>query len=153
HRGVGREQKMNAESRLEEGLRQIEAESEAALGRALDETSLRAVRAKLLGPRGGLTSLMKLLPDIPSEQRKELGQRVNELKQKLNASFEARLAAIRLGARESELRKAAIDTTLPGRGTVPGKLHPITRVIHQLEDIFVSMGFEIADGPEIEHYE
>jgi phenylalanyl-tRNA synthetase alpha chain len=114
---------------------------------------LRAVNARFVGPSGELTRLMKLIPAVPKERRRELGQRVNALKNDVDAAFARALDALAKRARDAELSATSIDVTLPGRGTPPGRLHAITRVQHDLLDVFESLGFEVAAGPEIDFYE
>lgn len=143
----------DALKQFEEGLASIGSEFAAALEAATDEHRLREANARFVGPQGTLTKLMKLMRDIPGDQRREMGQKANALKSKVNALFEERLGAIAAEARRAELEGPAIDVTLPGRRPLPGRLHAITRVKHELLDIFESLGFEVADGPEADTHE
>ncbi len=131
----------------------------AALGRqfheqfeaAPDEAALRALRASVLGKKGELTSLLKLLAQVPPERRKEMGELVNGVKQEVEARFEARREALARAARAAELAAPPLDLTLPGRAPAPrGHLHPITQVRWEVLDIFAQLGFEQAWGPEVE---
>ena len=140
-------------SLFEEGLARVQAGYRDAFDVAPDEQSLRAANARLAGPQGELTKLMKLMPKLPGDRRRELGQRANALKQEVQQAFETRLAAIGRAERQAELTAPPIDVTLPGRGRLPGNLHPITRVTHELYDVFASLGFDVADGPEVDLYE
>jgi len=138
---------------FEAGLERGEAEYAAAFEAAQDEQALRAANARLVGPQGSLTLLLRRMREIPGDRKREMGTRSNELKQRIQAAFKKRLEAIEQAARAKELDEPHLDVTLPGRGPVPGKLHPLTRVKHELCDIFSEMGFDIADGPEADLHE
>ena len=109
--------------------------------------------AAMSARQGELTKLLQLMPKLPGDRRRELGQAANALKQEIQATFDSALEAIHRGAREAELTGPALDVTLPGRWQMPGRLHPITRIRNEVLEIFVSLGFDIADGPEVELYE
>ena len=138
---------------FEDGLAEIRGGYEQALRDALDEPTLRLVNGRYVGPHGELTALLKLMPKLPADRRRELGQRANALKQEIQSTFESMLGAIHSRARQAELTGPALDVTLPGRWQTPGRLHPISRVRDEVLDIFCSLGFEVADGPEVELYE
>ena len=93
------------------------------------------------------------MPKLPAERRREFGQRANRLKSTIEAAFQARLSALAEAAREAELSGPPLDVSLPGYGRRPGRLHPLTRVKHELLDVFATLGFDAADGPEVELYE
>jgi phenylalanyl-tRNA synthetase alpha chain len=147
------EQDTEAVARFEEGLRKVAAEYPAAFAGAGDEQALRAANARFAGPQGELTQLMKLMPKLPGDRRRELGQRANAIKQEVQKAFEERLAALARAARQAELSGPPIDVTLPGRGAPVGKAHPIMRVRDELLDVFLSLGFDVADGPEVDFHE
>jgi phenylalanyl-tRNA synthetase alpha chain len=138
---------------FERGLERVAADYRSAFRAAADEHALRAANARFAGPQGTLTQLLKLMPRLPKDRRRELGQRANALKNELNEAFAASLAALHRAAREAELSGPALDVTLPGRGGMPGRPHPVARVADDLIDIFTSLGFDVADGPEIELHE
>ncbi|MEO0326606.1 MAG: phenylalanine--tRNA ligase subunit alpha, partial [Myxococcota bacterium] len=138
---------------FEEGLDEVEATYREVLAGAADESALRAANAKLVGPEGRLTKLLKLMKSVPGDRRKDLGQRSNALKNAIKGLFEGQLEALAKAAREAELTGPALDVTLPGRRPLPGRLHPITRIKHELMDGFTSLGFDIADGPESDTHE
>lgn len=143
---------LDAVTAFENGLMDIRSGYEAAYAGAENERELREANARLLGPQGTLTNLMKLMRDLPGDRRREFGQRANELKQAVSAHFDSRLDALFRAAREAELTGPALDVTLPSRRAQHGRLHPITRIKHELLDIFTSLGFEQADGPEVDHF-
>ncbi len=143
----------DALKQFEEGLAAVRSEFAAALEAAGDEHQLREANARFVGPQGTLTKLMKLMRDIPGDKRREMGQKANAVKTDIEAMFEQRLGAIAAEALRAELEGPALDVTLPGRRPLPGRLHAITRVKHELLDIFESLGFEVADGPEADTHE
>jgi phenylalanyl-tRNA synthetase alpha chain len=140
-------------ARFESGLARIEANYEAVLSGAEDETALRAASSKLVGPHGELTELMKLMRELPGDRRRDLGKRANAIKTAVESAFEKGLADLRERAKRRELEGPAIDVTLPGRTIEPGRLHPLTRIKHELLDIFEALGFDVALGPEVDLYE
>lgn len=140
----------DAVQRFEDGLARVAAGFDAQFASCEDEHALRSAAARLIGPSGEVTLLLKLMPELPGDRRKEYGQRANALKQAVQASFQARLDALTFELRRADLESPPIDPTLPGRGIGRGGLHPITRTIDSLLDVFVSIGFEITDAPEIE---
>ena len=144
---------MNVVAAFEEGLGHAAADYAAAFEAARDEPALRAAHARYGGPNGVLTRLMKLMPELPKEQRRELGQRANQLKLQIEAAFEARLAALANAARQAELSGPALDVSLPGYGARLARAHPLTRVKHELIDLFGAMGFDSVDGPEVDLHE
>ena len=144
---------MDSVTQFEAGLARVAETYRDALVAAGDEHSLRAANAKITGPQGELTQLLKLMPKLPGERRREFGQSANRLKGEVEACFEERLCAISCAEREAELTGPMLDITLPGRDVRAGRLHPITRIKHELFDVFGSLGFEVADGPEIDLHE
>ncbi len=138
---------------LEQGLAQVAQTYEAAFASAGDEHALREENAKIVGPQGTLTALMKLMRDVPAERRREFGKRANRLKHDVTQRFEQALKQLFAAARQAELSGPALDVTLPGRGARAGRLHAISRVRYELLDVFRALGFDVADGPEIDLHE
>jgi phenylalanyl-tRNA synthetase alpha chain len=124
------------------------AESEIANASAVD--AVESLRVHYLGKKGVVTEQLKRLGTLPPEQRPAFGKDVNEAKQRLQHRIAERKTALERAARNARLASERLDVTLPGRGTQNGGLHPVTRTIERLEQIFTTMGFEVADGPEIE---
>jgi phenylalanyl-tRNA synthetase alpha chain len=137
-------------SEQEQSLEHLLNTACAAVAEATDESAVEQLRVKYLGKKGVLTEQLKLLGSLPADQRPIFGKLVNEAKQKLQQVLTERKEALQSSAREQQLASETIDVTLPGRGLHNGGLHPVTRTIERLERLFVGMGFEIADGPEIE---
>jgi phenylalanyl-tRNA synthetase alpha chain len=117
---------------------------------AADVVQLDSVRVSYLGKKGQLTEQLKQLGRLPADQRPKAGQAINEAKQRLAAAIEARKTALESEALDRRLLRERIDVTLPGRGQHAGGLHPITRSIQRIEALFAQLGFEVAEGPEVE---
>ena len=117
------------------------------------EQLLRDENAKILGKKGELTAILKNLGKAPPESRKAIGEKVNALKQEVEAGFETSLKALRQKAREAELSAPPLDLTLPARLPVAsgGHKHPIAIVREDVVRIFRQLGFAVFDGPEVEH--
>jgi phenylalanyl-tRNA synthetase alpha chain len=115
-----------------------------------DAAELEQVKARYLGKSGALTDLQKGLGRVPAAERPAMGVLFNAAKERLEAALTERRAAIQRKKLEAQLAGEALDVTLPGRGTGAGGLHPVTRTLERIEDLFHSMGFEVAEGPEIE---
>lgn len=121
---------------------------------ATTEQGLRDENAKILGKKGELTAILKLLGQAPPQSRKAIGEKVNALRQEVESGFERCLKALRDKEREAELNAPPFDLTLPGRHPAPlGHKHPIAMVREDVIAIFRQLGFAVFDGPEIEHEE
>ena len=116
-----------------------------------DPASLENAKAKYLGKTGELTALQSTLKSAPPEQRRELGLGFNAAKQKIEAALEARRGGLADAKLSARLTEQALDVTLPGRSRGRGGLHPVMRTWRRIEEIWRSIGFEVADGPEIEN--
>ena len=135
---------------MEATLQAIVDDARDAFGAAADRASLAQVKARYLGKDGALTQRMKALGRAAPDKRARLGQQLNEAKQAIEALVAARQDAIERAELSARLAAEAIDVTLPGRGAGRGGLHPVTRTVERIERIFASIGFDVADGPEIE---
>jgi len=111
---------------------------------------LDQLRVKYLGKKGDLTAQLKQLGSLPHEQRKEAGQEINLVKQAVQELIEARKAVLEQQQLAEQLTAERIDVTLPGRGQVNGGLHPVTRTMQRIEELFQQLGFGVVTGPEIE---
>jgi phenylalanyl-tRNA synthetase alpha chain len=130
------------------GLRE---EFEAALRADADGSSFQALKDRYLGRKSGaVTGLMKSLGALAADARREAGQELNALKEYVEARLEEARVRLESRLRDERLARERVDVTLPGRTGPVGRLHPLTRTRRELEDIFLSMGYEIYDGPEIE---
>jgi phenylalanyl-tRNA synthetase alpha chain len=117
---------------------------------AADAASLENAKARYLGKSGELTALLRALGALPAEERRDAGARINEAKARVEQALEARRGELSGARLQARLAAGALDVTLPGRGRGRGGLHPISRTWQRIEAIFGSIGFEVADGPEIE---
>ncbi len=133
-----------------QNLDAILQEALAQFTRTEDAATLEQVKAHYLGKSGVLTELLKGLGKLPAKQRPAEGQRINQAKEALEAALENRRNALKARKLEAQLAHDALDVTLPGRGLGVGGLHPVTRTLERIETLFKSMGFMIAEGPEIE---
>jgi phenylalanyl-tRNA synthetase alpha chain len=128
----------------------IVARALADFAAARDPASLENAKARYLGRSGELTALQSTLKSVPPEQRKALGARFNAAKQQIDAALEGRRAELADAKLAARLAEQALDVTLPGRGRGRGAIHPVTRTWQRIEEIWRSIGFEVAEGPEIE---
>jgi len=115
-----------------------------------DAAALEQAKARYLGRAGALTGLLKSLGTLPAAERPAMGARINAAKERLDAALAAQREKIQSHKLEARLAQDALDVTLPGRGPGIGGLHPVTRTMQRIEALFHAIGFEVADGPEIE---
>lgn len=142
---------MEATKSIEEALAQFGQEFVARFEAAASEQSLREEKAAVLGKKGKLTEILKLMGKVPADDRKRIGERVNALKDEVESRFEARLTAIRRSLRDAELNAPALDLSMPARLPTPrGHLHPLTQTQEDLLTIFRDLGFLSVSGPEVE---
>ena len=130
----------------EEGLKQI--------NKATDEQTLNKVRVELVGRKGELTKILHSMRDVAPENRREVGQKVNELRDLFNTQLDAAKDEIVKAVLAKRLEEEKIDVTLPGRQGHLGSKHPINIILDDLESYFIGMGYKVVQGPEIEtdHY-
>ena len=131
-------------------LEHIVAEAASAIAATASVAELEQAKARFLGKSGSLTELLKGLGKLSAEEKPRAGAAINQAKQRVEALLQARRDAILATELDARLAAESVDVTLPGRRQSPGGLHPITRVQEQVERLFASMGFSVADGPEIE---
>jgi phenylalanyl-tRNA synthetase alpha chain len=131
-------------------LERIVSEAVAAFAVTPDAPALEQAKARYLGKSGVLTELLKGLGKLPPEQRRDSGALINTAKQRIESALEARREALAAGALNSKLAQEALDVSLPGRGRGRGSIHPVMLSWQRVEAIFHSIGFDVADGPEIE---
>lgn len=121
-----------------------------AMAAAVDEAALQDIRVSYLGKKGQLTSIMKGMGALSAEDRPVVGAVANRVKDQVAETFEARLKELKAESMTSRLAEEKIDVTLPGRRKDSGTKHPVTLVTEELIDIFSSLGFCVAEGPEVE---
>jgi phenylalanyl-tRNA synthetase alpha chain len=115
-----------------------------------DEAELEQVKARYLGKEGSLTVLLKGLGKLSAEERPAAGARINQVKQSIEAALLQRRDALQQNKLAQKLAAESLDVTLPGRGMGTGGLHPVTRTLERIETLFHSIGYAVAEGPEIE---
>lgn len=133
-----------------EQLDQLVGQAVADFAAAADSTQLEQAKARYLGKAGALTERLKSLGKLEPEARREAGAAINAAKTEIEGALEHRRSALREAALQAQLAAEALDVTLPGRGTAQGGLHPVSRTLERIEQLFASIGFVVADGPEIE---
>ncbi|MFT5139202.1 MAG: phenylalanyl-tRNA synthetase alpha chain [Rhodothermales bacterium] len=128
----------------------ILTQATAEIAACTDAQQLDDIRVRYLGKKGQITALLKSLGNVEAEKRKELGQAVNLAKTELSQLINSKKSDLEAARLEEKLSKEKIDVTLPGRGESRGGLHPVTRVMQRIIDLFGNLGFEVATGPEVE---
>ncbi len=133
-----------------ENLEQLVTQATADFTAANELARLEDVKAVYLGKDGSLTALLKGLGKLPAEERKSAGAAINAAKTQIESALAARREALRIAQLAARLAAESLDITLPGRGSARGSIHPVMRTLDRIEQLFRSIGFEVADGPEIE---
>lgn len=137
-------------------LARLGSDAEGEISRAADAPGLAALEVRYLGKKGELTSVLRLLSTLPAADRPRIGEEANRLKESLASAIASRRAAVEESALARELAEEAFDPTVPpeavpGASLGPkGHIHPLSAIQHRIEDIFVSLGFSVMDGPEVE---
>lgn len=135
---------------MKEQLNQIKANAEIELGAVASIQEVENLRVKYLGKKGELTSVLRGMGGLSAEERPVIGQLANEVRAFLEERIDEKVAAFAKILKEEALQKEIIDISMPGKRKNFGKKHPLTQVIDDIKDIFLGMGYEIAEGPEIE---
>ena len=133
-----------------DNLDQLLAAASADFAAATEPAKLEDAKARYLGRDGSLTALLKGLGKLPADERKSAGVAINSAKLHIESALATRREALKNAQLEAQLATEALDVTLPGRGQPRGSLHPVTISLDRIEQLFRSIGFEVADGPEIE---
>jgi phenylalanyl-tRNA synthetase alpha chain len=135
---------------VKEELEKLRNEVIISIAQASTEKELSEIRVGVLGRKGNLTQLLKRLGTLPEEDRREIGKRANQVKGDLEKRIEETLLQIQERERREALEREKIDVTLPGRRVPVGRRHPLTQILDEIIDIFSRLGFEVAEGPEVE---
>ncbi len=131
-------------------LEDISRKAIEAVNAATDVAALDDVRVQYLGKKGELTGLLKGLGKLPAEERPAAGAEINKAKEAVQSAITERKDALESAAIDAQLASETIDVTLPGRNGDIGALHPVTQVLRRMEDFFISVGYSVVEGPEIE---
>ncbi|RYD06907.1 hypothetical protein N752_01905 [Desulforamulus aquiferis] len=135
---------------MEQRLRQLAAEAVEALRESSTTDELNAVRVKYLGKKGEVTQVLRGMGALSAEERPRVGQIANEVREEIEAALEARNSQVKEAQKARQLAAENLDVTLPGARFNLGKMHPLTQVMEEMENIFLGLGFNIAEGPEVE---
>ena len=135
---------------MKEQLEQIRREALAAMDAAADSQALETLRVKYLGKKGELTAVLKMMGKLSAEERPVMGQVANAVRADIEEKLESVKAKLAAKALEARLLAEAVDVTIPGVPVAHGHKHPMSIVLDETKDIFVEMGFEVVEGPEVE---
>ncbi|HNY00158.1 MAG TPA: phenylalanine--tRNA ligase subunit alpha [Oscillospiraceae bacterium] len=136
---------------MKELLQKLREAATEAIDRADDVDALEALRVRYLGKKGELTAILKQMGQLSAEERPAMGQLANQLRSELEARLDERTSDLAEKVLEYKMRAEAVDVTVPGTPVPLGHKHPMYNVLDQIKDIFIGMGFEILDGPEVEY--
>ena len=132
-------------------LEQIKQSALVALDAADSTAALEELRIKLLGKKGELTAVLKLMGKLSPEERPVMGQMANAVRAEIESKLEERKTALSAAALEAKLATETIDVTIPGDKVTMGHQHPMNQVLQQVKEIFVGLGYQVVDGPEVEY--
>ena len=136
---------------MEMKLREIRERVLGELNQASNTAALEQIRVSVLGKKGELTGLLRGMGQLPAEERPKMGAMVNDVRKALEEALEERSAALKASEKEARLASEAVDVTLPGSERCAGSLHPMNIALQKMIDIFVGMGYEVVEGPEVEY--
>ena len=131
-------------------LHTLVAQLQTEVARAQDAAAVEALRVQYLGKKSQLSDLSKRMGQLGEEERRAFGAELNAAREAITGSLNDRKNVLAEAALSARLLAEKVDVTLPGRGQLPGGLHPVTRVMERIEDFFTRVGFTVADGPEVE---
>ncbi|PLR81511.1 phenylalanine--tRNA ligase subunit alpha [Bacillus canaveralius] len=135
---------------MQERLQQLQAEALHKVDNASGLKELNDIRAAYLGKKGPITEVLKGMGKLSAEERPKMGALANEVRDAITAAIESKQQLLEEAAVVEQLASETIDVTLPGRPVKVGNHHPLTRIIEEIEDLFMGMGYAVAEGPEVE---
>ena len=135
---------------MREQLNNIKLEAEKRLNQAGSLAELESIRLQYLGKKGELTAVLRGMGQLTPEERPQIGQLANEVRSFIEKILEAKTKSLQEKDRLSRLEKEAIDVTIPGKRRFIGKKHPLSIVMDEIKEVFIGLGYEIAEGPEVE---
>lgn len=136
---------------MKQQLEKIEALAKEELASCKEIKALDDLRVKYLGKKGGLTAILKQMGKLSAEERPVIGQLANKVRSDIEQAINEKVAVLKAEAQAEKIKSEYIDITLTGKKQLLGKLHPMTVVENEIKDIFMGMGFNIADGPEVDN--
>lgn len=135
---------------LAEQLRQLETKAMRDIAEIETTAALQEFRVQILGKKGQLTAVLRGMGGLSAEERPKVGQLANDVRDKIEAALESRGSALEAAELEARLASERLDVTLPGVMPTAGHQHPLTRIADEITDIFMGLGFSVAEGPEVE---
>jgi phenylalanyl-tRNA synthetase, alpha subunit (EC 6.1.1.20) len=135
---------------MKERLEQLKREAYDRIGKAADLKQLQEIRVAYLGKKGPITEVLRGMGKLPPEERPVIGALVNKIREAITEKIEERRARLEEEAIRKKLEKETVDVTLPGRPIPAGGMHPLTKIIQEVEDLFIGLGYTVAEGPEVE---
>lgn len=135
---------------MKQQLEQIKTSAMSALDAAASLPTLEELRVRLLGKKGELTAVLKQMGKLSAEERPVMGQLANSVRAEIEKKLEERKTALEASALEEKLACECVDVTIPGEEILLGHQHPMNMVLQEIKDIFVGMGYQVVDGPEVE---
>ena len=135
---------------MKEQLASIRTQALAAMAGAENAAQLDALRVQYLGKKGELTAVLKMMGKLSPEERPVMGQLANQVRADLESALEERGRTLEAQAMAQRLRDEAVDVTIPGKAVAVGHRHPMTRALDEIKEIFIGMGFDVLEGPEVE---
>ena len=135
---------------MKEQIKQIRQVAEAAIAAAQSEQEIEALRIRFLGKKGELTAILKQMGGVSPEERPIIGQLANEVRSYIEDRISTISASLKAQSAAKKLESEKIDVTIPGRATTLGQKHPLNIVLDEIKEIFLGMGFDVAEGPEVE---
>jgi phenylalanyl-tRNA synthetase alpha chain len=135
---------------MQEKLQELKKQAQIELEKVADEVSLQNLKAKFVGRKGGITEIVKSMKDVLPQDRPKMGKLINEVKTFVETLFEEKSNQIKEDKKKRAIAEEKVDVTLPGRSVSVGAKHPVSQVMEEITTIFEKMGFEVAEGPEVE---
>lgn len=135
---------------MQERLLELQEEALQKVAAASELKELNEVRVAYLGKKGPITEVLRGMGKLSAEERPKIGALANEVREAIATKIEEKQKALETAAVNAKLATEKIDVTLPGRPVNKGNLHPLTRIVEEIEDLFIGMGYTVAEGPEVE---
>ncbi|MBT2215201.1 phenylalanine--tRNA ligase subunit alpha [Virgibacillus dakarensis] len=135
---------------MKEQLEALKAEALARIAETNDRKELQTIRVAYLGKKGSITGILKGMGKLPKEERPVIGEVANHVRESITEAIEQKNETLEQQALEQQLMNETIDVTLPGRPVPKGGAHLLTKIVEEIEDLFIGMGFEVREGPEVE---
>ena len=135
---------------MKAALEAIRAAAHQQLTEAKSLKELDDLRVKFLGKKGELTAILKRMGSLSPEERPVIGQLANQIREAVEGELTARTQTLKTTLQAEKLRAEAIDVTMPGSAPAPGHRHPISQVLDEVKEIFLGLGFDVVEGPEVE---